>query len=157
MKEIIKEYPSDKRYKVSNKGYVIGVKGAKLKPFIDNHNRSIVTIKSKKKYLHQLIAETFLNHIPCGHKIVVDHIDNNPKNNRLDNLQLISHRENCSKDKRNKTSKYRGLSIDYKLDKYRSQVCLGGKIYYLGLYNTEEEAYIAYIDALYEYNEYINE
>lgn len=157
MKEIIKEYPLDKRYKVSNMGYVIGVKGYKLKPFIDKFNRSTVYAVKKDRYLHQIIAETFLNHTPCGHKIVVDHIDNNPQNNRLDNLQLISHRENLLKDKKNKTSKYRGVSKDYKTSRYRTQVCLGGKTYYLGLYNTEDEAYIAYIDALYEYKEFINE
>ena len=44
--------------------------------------------------VHQLIAMTFLNHTPCGHKIVVDHIDNNHLNNKLINLQLITHREN---------------------------------------------------------------
>ena len=157
MKEIIKEYPLDNRYKVSNMGYVIGVKGYKLKPFIDKSNRSIVYTGRKDRYLHQIIAETFLNHTPCGYKVIVDHIDNNPQNNRLDNLQLISHRENLSKDKKNKTSKFTGVSKDSKINRYRTQVCLGGKVHYLGSYKAEDEAYIAYIDALYEYNEFIKQ
>lgn len=156
MKEIIKSYPRNKYYKVSNYGYVIGAKGNKLKPFIDKSNRSIVKISSKNRYIHQIIAETFLNHTPCGHEIVVDHIDNNPQNNNVKNLQLISHRENCSKDKKNKTSKYRGVSLT-KDGRWRTNVCLGSKVHYLGSYRTEEDAYIAYIDALYEYEQYINE
>jgi len=157
MKEVYKDYPYDKRYKVSSYGYVIGVKGNRLKPFIDNKNRSIINISSKKRYLHQILAETFLNHTPCGHKAVVDHIDNNPQNNNIKNLQIISHRENCSKDKKDKTSKYRGVYQKSNRTGFRSQVMLDGKMYYLGSYKTEEEAYIAYIDALYEYNQYINE
>ena len=157
MKEIYKEYPYDKRYKVSNKGNVIGVKGYVLKQYVDSKGYPMVHIGDGSIRTHLLVAETWLNHVRCGHKIVVDHIDNNPQNNRLDNLQLISHRENLLKDKKNKTSKYRGISKDYKTSKYRAQVCLGGKTYYLGLYNTEDEAYISYIDALYEYNEFINE
>lgn len=155
MKEIIKEYPLDKRYKVSNMGYVIGVKGNKLKPFIDKQNRSVISVGSKNRYLHQLVAETFLNHTPCGHKIVVDHIDNNSQNNKVDNLQLISHRENCSKDKKDKTSKYTGVYKSGAI--YRSQVCLGGKVYSLGSYKTEISAYEAKLDALSEYSKFLEE
>ena len=121
MKEVWKDYPQDKRYKVSNKGNVIGARGFILKPFIDNKNRSIVKISSKNKYVHQMVAETFLNHKPCGHKIVVDHIDNNTQNNNVENLQLVSHRENSTKDRRNKTSKYAGVSLN-EYGKWTSQV-----------------------------------
>jgi hypothetical protein len=150
MKEIFKDYPQDKRYKVSNLGRIIGAKGYLLKPFIDKKNYSAITIKDKTVKVHHLVAETFKGHIRCGHNIVVDHIDNNPQNNRIDNLQLISHRKNCSKDKSAKTSYLSGVSLS-KSNKYRSQVCLNSKVYYLGEYKTEQDAHIAYIDALYEY------
>ena len=150
MKEIYREYPLDIRYKVSNLGNVKGVKGNKMKSFIDVSNRPVVKVNRNNKYVHQMVAETFLNHIPCGHKVVVDHIDNNPQNNSLNNLQLTTHRNNLTKDKKNKTSKYSGVSLT-KNNKWRTNVCLGGKVHYLGSYKTEEEAHIAYIDALYEY------
>ena len=46
------------------------------------------------------------------HKLVVDHINNDPLDNRLENLQLISHRYNLSKDKKGGSSKFTGVSWD---------------------------------------------
>jgi len=92
--------------------------------------------------VHQLVAMAFLNHIPCGHKTVVDHIDNNKLNNRADNLQLISQRENCCKDSKNKQSQYTGV---YKRNdnNWWSMIMIGGKQKYLGTFKTELEAYQA--------------
>tara|TARA_R110000744_G_scaffold7342_1_gene25273 strand:+ start:11992 stop:12486 length:495 start_codon:yes stop_codon:yes gene_type:complete len=106
----------------------------------------------RRIYPHQLVANAFLNHINCGHKIVVDHIDNNPKNNRLDNLQLISSRENHSKDKfrKGKTSKYTGVWWCKKQGKWRSAIRIDGKRKYLGSFVEEEDAAQAYQDKLRE-------
>ena len=156
MKEIYKEYPFDKRYKVSNKGNVMGLMGQLLKQKLDNKGYYVVSIGNIKARTHIFVAETFLNHKRCGHKIVVDHIDNNPENNNVNNLQLVSHRKNCSKDKKFKTSKDSGVHRRSE-NSWGSQVCLGGKVYYLGLYKTEYDAHIAYIDALNEYENFINE
>ena len=54
--------------------------------------------KQATKKVHQLVAIAFLGHTPCGMKLVVDHIDNNPLNNRVDNLQIITQRENSTKN-----------------------------------------------------------
>ena len=55
----------------------------------------------RKLYMaHQLVAIAFLGHTPCGNKLVVDHIDGNPENNHVLNLQIITQRENLSKDKK---------------------------------------------------------
>ena len=51
----------------------------------------------------------FFGHVPGGYKIVVDHIDNNRLNNHVSNLQLITQRENSSKDRKNGTSQYTGV------------------------------------------------
>jgi len=45
---------------------------------------------------HVLVAMAFLDHNPDAYAIVVNHIDNNPLNNRLDNLELVTQRYNSS-------------------------------------------------------------
>ena len=94
--------------------------------------------------IHQLVAIAFLNHTPCGFKLVVDHIDNNPLNNRLDNLQLITNRENSSKDRKGGTSKYIGVSLASGRKTWLASIRINGKNKYLGYYKTEIEASNAY-------------
>lgn len=149
MKEIFKDYPIDKRYKVSNFGNVKGVNGSILKKEISSSGYYRVKI-GKNRTIHQLVAETFLGYERDGtNKTVVDHINGDKLDNNLSNLRIISNRENLSK--RGGSSKYVGVSWVKKDKKWRTDIYLGDRYYYLGLYQTEEEAHIAYLDALYEY------
>ena len=102
--------------------------------------------KSKTHQTHRMVAIAFLNHTPCGYKIVVDHIDGNPLNNRLDNLQLITHRKNVIKGAttKNVTSKYVGVTWNKSRSKWQAQIRINGKQYYLGLFHCEIEASKAY-------------
>jgi len=63
------------------------------------NEESPLTKKGKKLgklfYIHRLVWEAFNGKIPDGYEI--DHIDNNPHNNNLDNLQLLSRRDNILK------------------------------------------------------------
>lgn len=93
--------------------------------------------------IHSLMGITFLNHI-SSRNIVVDHINNNKFDNRLDNLQIVSQRFNTSKDKKNGTSQYIGVCLDKKTGKYKSQIRLNGKIKYLGYFINEYDAHLVY-------------
>ena len=95
---------------------------------------------SRSMTVHQLVAIAFLNHIPNGYDIVVDHIDNDKLNNNVNNLQLISHRQNCSKDKKGGASKYIGVTWDKKRNKWIAQIHINGKQKYLGSFTNELEA-----------------
>jgi len=98
----------------------------------------------KTKLVHQLVAIAFLKHKPDGMKIVVDHIDNNKLNNSLNNLQLISNRENSSKDRKGYSSKYVGVSWAKRSKKWVAEIRIKGKKIYLGLFTDELEASRAY-------------
>lgn len=76
--------------------------GKELKFSYDNKDYFVVNLSKNGKYktlhVHKLVAMAFLGHVPNGNKgLVIDHIDNNPRNNRLDNIQLITNSENLKK------------------------------------------------------------
>jgi hypothetical protein len=82
----------------------------------------------------------FLNHIPNGHDIVVDHINNIKTDNRLENIQLISNRDNVLKDKKNGTSIYHGVCWNVSNKKWESKFRIKNKRVHLGYYNEEKLA-----------------
>ena len=97
-----------------------------------------------------LVALGFLGHVMGNGSVglVVDHIDNNSRNNRLDNLQLITQRQNSSKDKKGVSSKYVGVSWNKGKSKWSSSIRYKGKLIFLGYYVIEKEAHEAYQTAL---------
>ena len=104
--------------------------------------------KNKSFNIHQLVAIAFLNHSLCGHEIVVDHIDNDKSNNHLNNLQLITNRKNCSKDKKGGSSRYTGVSFDSKINKWVARIYIDNKYKFIGSFLSEKEAAAAYNNAL---------
>jgi len=106
--------------------------------------------------IHQLVAMAFLGHKPDGtNRVVVDHINNDKLDNRLENLQLISARENVSKDqkKQNRSSKYVGVSWDKRRKKWIACISINRKYKNLGRYINEYDAHLAYQKALKEHLE----
>ena len=86
-----------------------------------------INSKPKKVNVHQLVAINFLGLIPDGtNKIVVDHIDGNRQNNSLINLNLISNRENTTKESKG-VSKYIGVSWHKSSKSWRSAIRVNGK------------------------------
>ena len=137
-------------YEVSNLGRIKSVKSKHiiLKPYMHNYYTIKLSKnnKSKNYNIHQLVAMAFLNHIPNGFVNVIDHIDSNRFNNNLNNLRIISMRENIAKDKKNKTSKYVG--VRFRKGKYESQITINNKNIYLGRFEDEYEAHLCYINKL---------
>ena len=114
--------------------------------------------KTHRYRLHQLVAITFLNHKPKGRKgLIVDHIDNDKSNNNLNNIQITTYRMNNSKDRKNKTSKYTGVSWNKRDKKWRVSVNFDGKNKNLGNYSNEEEAKDVYQNYIKTLNTKVNE
>ena len=122
-----------------------------MTPFKDINGYLMVSLTKNniKKLIkvHQLVAMAFLGHERCGHKIVVDHIDNDKLNNNLSNLQLITSRENTCKDIKIGTSKYIGVSMS-KNKKWIAQIVFNKKVISLGVFDSEIGASEYYQNAL---------
>ena len=102
----------------------------------------------KIKKVHQLVAIAFLNHKPCGFKLVVNHKDFNKLNNRVDNLEITTQRENTNQKHLNSTSNFVGVSWDKTRNKWRASIRINNKKKYIGRFKTEIEASNAYQKAL---------
>ena len=85
-------------YEVSSLGRIRNKKKYVLSPFIGPTGYLCLYIYKngvrKKVKIHQLIAIVFLNHIPCGMKLVINHIDGNKLNNNDYNLEITTQKEN---------------------------------------------------------------
>ena len=98
----------------------------------------------KTHEVHVLMAKAFYNHIPCGLELVVDHKDHNRKNNTLSNLQLITHRENVSKDRDNKNSQYTGVRKSSFGKNFTAHIGIYNEYLYIGTFKSEKDAANAY-------------
>lgn len=78
----------------------------------------------------------------------VDHINGDKLDNRKSNLRLCNESQNSANTKleSSNTTGFRGVSLDknFKVPKYRAVITFKNKQYYLGSYQTKEEAAIAY-------------
>ena len=155
--EIWKDIPNyEGRYQVSNLGMVKSLLGKNeriLKQYqypngkhlkVELHKNG----KQKTRSVHSLVAEAFLGCKGSSDmSLVVDHINNNGFDNRLENLQIVTQRENISKEG-NRKSKYRGVFHLKKGDKYRADIKVNKKQFYLGLFKSELRASTAFELAL---------
>lgn len=152
MKELFKDIKGfEELYQVSNLGNVKSLKYGKeriLKGGVHSCGYlGVCLYKDKKthvKKVHKLVAIAFLDHQPDGHRLVIDHVNNIKTDNRLENLQIITQRENTSKDQKNTSSQYTGVCWNKQRNKWESRIRINGKKKYLGLFTNEYEAHLAY-------------
>lgn len=152
-------------YSISNLGRVKNNKTNYILKYIINAEGygQVKILSNKNIYVHILVARMFLNHKTDGTvKKVINHIDGIKLNNKVNNLEIVTNRENCSicfkKNKEKQTSEYVGVCWVKKNKKWCSKIRILNKRYYLGYFNNEVDAYNMYKEALYQYeNENFND
>ncbi len=165
MVEIWKDIPNwEGLYQVSNLGNVKSLSRVMTKngkyPYISKE-RILTPNKNSKGYykvtfrkdnlsytkmVHQLVAKSFLNHKPNLFELVVDHINDNPLDNRVENLQVITARENAHKTQGKYSSKYKGVYWHKRNKKWRSAIQINGRVKYLGDFDCELKAHLVYVN-----------
>jgi len=113
-----------------------------LKKFsLDNTGYLRGSINKKPFLLHRVIYYAFnlgWDIYDNQSELKIDHIDGDKLNNNLYNLRLITQQENCF----NKHNIKGYTKIN---NKFRVDIGLNGKKFYLGIFNTEEEAREKYL------------
>ena len=108
--------------------------------------------KKKARTVHSVVAEAFLDHEPNGYKLVVNHINFDRLDNRVENLEVVTNRENSNQKHLKSTSNYTGVSWYNRTKKWESKIRVNGKSKHLGLFTNELEASRAYQNKLKEIN-----
>lgn len=129
---------------VSNFGRVRNNKtGHIYTPFLNTTKYEQVEIRYvdksiKRKLVNRLVAEYFLEN--PENKPFVDHVDNNPLNNRASNLRYATRQENSLNRnlQSNNTSGYTG--VYFSNERWIAVIKRNGKTEHLGTFSTKEEA-----------------
>jgi hypothetical protein len=165
--EIWKDIPDYKAlYQVSNLGnvktlekvvlrnnkYPFVSKEKNLKQRVSRNGYSLTTLIKDKKAVtystHKLVAMAFLNHNSSSRFLVVNHMNKVRNDNRLENLEIISQRQNCFFKTEKSTSKYVGVYLRNDNNKWSAQITANGKQKTLGSFSNEIDAHYAYQNAL---------
>jgi hypothetical protein len=153
--EIWKKIPSYADYEVSNLGRVRSLKFNRVLILAttnrDGYRSVDLRMKGKKRFtanVHLLVAMAFMNHKRGTKNIHVNHKNFDRSDNRLVNLNLLTHRVNCNQKHLPSSSKYTGVHWDKVNNKFRASIWLNGKHKNLGRYDSEIEAHKAYLSEL---------
>ena len=106
MKKVFKPIPGYDGYRISEDGTVINHENKILNVVKDRNGYKQVSINGRLAMVHRLLAFTFINNSNPDKFKIINHIDGNPSNNQLSNLEWCDHRHN------NLQAIYQGLRKD---------------------------------------------
>lgn len=116
-----------------------------------------ITINTRKKgfpdtLAHRIIWQMHNGPIPQG--MMVDHIDGNPFNNRLENLRLATAHDNMRNSRRHSINNHgvKGVSWDKHNRKWQTEIRTSQGRIFLGRFSTKGLAAIAYAKAAIRYH-----
>lgn len=102
----------------------------------------------------QLVAMAFLGHELNGNTLVVDHINGDKSDDRLENLRIVTNRTNVTTcfraDRKSLSSRYEGVIWRGDRSKWQVKIQFNKKTIYLGYFTDEFKAAKAYQSALSE-------
>lgn len=122
-----------------------------------NHSKGycLVCFNGRTIFYHTLLWTLYHNeNIPDG--LVIDHINGNRIDNRIENLRLVSPRENCQNMEVHRNGQLAGVFYFKRIKLYQACVRIGKKKIHLGYYKTAEQGNEAYKIACKHIEEYVD-
>ena len=113
--------------------------------YVDNNGYRKLSIKNKRYQEHRIIFLMHHGYLPD----VIDHIDGNPSNNRIENLREATQQQNCynSTIHGRNTSGHRGVAWSKVLGKWQAYVNTNKKRKFLGYFEDLELAALVAAEA----------
>lgn len=148
MEDFIPSY-FDENYLVNKLGQIYSVKRKRiLTPYNDNNKGYLHIDLGRVTYkAHRVILQTF-KPIVDFKKRQVNHINNDKKDNRLENLEWSDQRDNMNKRMRSK--KY-GIYFRKSRNRYIARIKINNKNINIGDFKNKEEAYAAFKKAYFNH------
>jgi len=109
------------------------------------NDRRIIRIRGSVYKAHRLAWLYVYGEWPTYH---IDHLDGNPSNNRIANLRDVPSVVNTQNIRKARSHNRSGLLGAYKSrNKWNARITVDGKSIYLGVFDTAEQAHVAYVSA----------
>ena len=140
-----------KAHIVKFSGLGIEIKSGRFTPInfstkSDGYKQCSITIdgRNTKLFEHRLIwklAHPDWDIFDSSRDNLIDHINRKKDDNCIDNLHVVNHQQNTF------NTDAKGYYWNKICNKWQAKITLNGKAIYLGLFETEDEAHKAYLDA----------
>ena len=104
----------------------------------------VVRYDNKVRMLHRVIWDYHYDKSCEGY--LIDHKDNNGLNNRIENLRLCDYSQNAANSFNHSDGAVKSKGVTAHGSRFRAQISKMGRRYHIGLFDTEEEASVAYKD-----------
>ncbi len=127
--------------------------GGKRAGYVNKHIGCVyVNCFGKMRKAHRIIWEMLHGPIPDG--MLIDHINMNSADNRVENMRLATKSQNGMNRKANKISStgLKGVHLDTRDGVYQAEIGVGNKRIYLGRHLTKGLAAVAYAKASIKYH-----
>jgi|694.fasta_scaffold56089_8 hypothetical protein len=121
-----------------------------VKQYLDKDLYCLCHLKTNGKMklfrVHRIIAKYYIEN--KENKPQINHINSNPKDNRIENLEWVSHSENNIHKffNKKKSSIYVGVTYCKTHKKWLGQIQINKKKIHTGYFNTELEAHESYLE-----------
>lgn len=128
-------------YRTSSPGHRAGDRAGCLQS--NGYRR--VKIDGRSHYEHRV---AWLLHYGAMPPEYIDHINGDKADNSIANLRTVAHRGNMQNFEVHRRGKRPGYHWDKLHGKWRAAIQVKGKVRYLGLYDSSDDAHAAYLSAL---------